>query len=264
MALILMPIAAALIGGFGWDTSKFIVSGLKSLAPVVGMFVFAILYFGIMTDAGMLDPIIDRILKTVGTRPTRIVMGTTLLALLIHLDGSGAVTFLVTIPAMLPLYERLGIDRRVLACAASMAAGVNFLPWTGPMIRASASLKLPILGDLQSADAGAGDRPASSSSRSRGGSGRREETRLGLDKGAAAASCRARTLTEAETGLAPARRTSGSTSSLTLVVIGTMVAMGEKIPPAIMFMVGTCLALIVNYPTSTCSGSGSTLTRAPR
>ena len=41
-----------------------------------------------MTDAGMLDPIIDRILKTVGTRPTRIVMGTTLLALLVHLDGS--------------------------------------------------------------------------------------------------------------------------------------------------------------------------------
>ena len=69
MALILIPIAAALIGGFGWDTSKFIVSGIQSLAPVVGMFVFAILFFGIMTDAGMLDPIIDRILKTVGTRP---------------------------------------------------------------------------------------------------------------------------------------------------------------------------------------------------
>ena len=132
------------IGGFGWDTSKFIVSGIQSLAPVVGMFVFAILFFGIMTDAGMLDPIIDRILKTVGTKPTRIVMGTTLLALLVHLDGSGAVTFLITIPAMLPLYERLGIDKRILACAASMAAGVNFLPWTGPMIRASASLKLPI------------------------------------------------------------------------------------------------------------------------
>ncbi|HEU0147423.1 MAG TPA: SLC13 family permease, partial [Bradyrhizobium sp.] len=144
IALIIIPIIASLAGGFGWDTSKFIVTGLQSLAPVVGMFVFAILFFGIVSDAGMLDPIIDRILRTVGTRPTRIVMGTTLLALLIHLDGSGAVTFLVTIPAMLPLYERLGIDRRILACAASMAAGVNFLPWTGPMIRASASLKLPI------------------------------------------------------------------------------------------------------------------------
>ena len=51
IALILIPLVACLIGGFGWDTSKFIVSGLQSLAPVVGMFVFAILFFGIMTDA---------------------------------------------------------------------------------------------------------------------------------------------------------------------------------------------------------------------
>ncbi|MFX5603058.1 SLC13 family permease, partial [Acinetobacter baumannii] len=80
---------------------------------------FAILFFGIVTDAGMLDPIISRILKTVGSRPTRIVPGTALLALLIHLDGSGAVTFLITIPAMLPLYTRLGIDKRILACVAS-------------------------------------------------------------------------------------------------------------------------------------------------
>ena len=141
IALITIPIIASLVGGFGYDTSKFVLEGLKSLAPVVGMFVFAILFFGVVTDAGMLDPVIDRILRTVGTRPTRIVMGTTLLALLIHLDGSGAVTFLITIPATLPLYDRLGIDKRILACAVSMAAGVNFLPWTGPMIRASAALK---------------------------------------------------------------------------------------------------------------------------
>ena len=144
VALIVIPVAAALVGGFGLETGKFVLAGIQSLAPVVGMFVFAILFFGIVSDAGLLDPIIDRILATVGTRPSRIVPGTTLLALLIHLDGSGAVTFLITIPAMLPLYDRVGIDRRILACAASLAAGVNFLPWTGPMIRASAALKLPI------------------------------------------------------------------------------------------------------------------------
>jgi CitMHS family citrate-Mg2+:H+ or citrate-Ca2+:H+ symporter len=142
VALIAIPIIAALVGGFGLQTSKFIVQGVTAIAPVAGMFVFAILFFGIVTDAGMLDPIISRILKTVGSRPTRIVPGTALLALLIHLDGSGAVTFLITIPAMLPLYNRLGIDKRILACVASLAAGVNFLPWTGPMIRASAALHI--------------------------------------------------------------------------------------------------------------------------
>src|SRR5437764_8860896 len=145
VALIAIPIIASLAGGFGLSTGKFIVLGIQSISPVAGMFIFAILYFGVMTDAGMLDPIIERILRAVGSRPSRIVPGTALLALLIHLDGSGAVTFLITIPALLPMYERLGMDRRILAGVASMAAGVNFLPWTGPMIRASAALRIPTI-----------------------------------------------------------------------------------------------------------------------
>lgn len=140
VALIVVPVIAALAAGFGFQASAFVVAGIQQTAPVAAMFLFAILYFGVMTDAGMLDPIVDRILGAVGTRPTRIVMGTALLALLVHLDGSGAVTFLVTVPAMLPLYERLTMDKRVLACVASMAAGVNFLPWTGPVLRASTAL----------------------------------------------------------------------------------------------------------------------------
>ena len=151
------------------------------------------------------------ILQTVGTQPTRIVMGTTLLALLIHLDGSGAVTFLVTIPAMLPLYERLGMDRRILACAASMAAGVNFLPWTGPMIRASASLQIAGPGDLQSADAGPGVglvfifAAAWWLGRARsGGSGSTRARTLAL--------CRPATLTRSREGACAGRRISGSTS----------------------------------------------------
>ena len=245
IALILIPLVASLVGGFGWDTSKFVVGGLQNLAPVVGMFVFAILFFGVVTDAGMLDPIIDRILRTVGTRPTRIVMGTTLLALLIHLDGSGAVTFLITIPAMLPLYDRLGIDKRILACAASMAAGVNFLPWTGPMIRASASLKLPIpeifnpLVPVQLA--GLVFIFAVSY-----WLGRREEKRLGLTSGASIDLAAQRTLSDAEREL---RRPQNFWINivLTVVVLGTMVALGDKLTPAIVFMVGACLALLINY-----------------
>jgi citrate-Mg2+:H+ or citrate-Ca2+:H+ symporter, CitMHS family len=246
MALILIPIVAALIGGFGFETSKFVVDGLKSLAPVVGMFVFAILFFGIVTDAGMLDPIIDRILRTVGTRPTRIVMGTTLLALLIHLDGSGAVTFLITIPAMLPLYDRLGIDRRILACAVSMAAGVNFLPWTGPMIRASAALKLPI-SDIFNPLIGVQLVGLVFVFAMAYLLGRYEEKRLGLTGAQGDTVMPERKLSEAEQAL---RRPQNFWINLvlTVLVLGTMVWMGEKIPPAIMFMVGTCLALLINYP----------------
>src|SRR5579872_1168076 len=143
-ALAVVPVIASLAGGFGVRTASFMVHGIQSVANVAGMFVFAILFFGVITDAGMLDPIIDWILRRVGNHPPRIVVGTALLALLVHLDGSGVVTFLITVPAMLPLYDRLKMDRRILACAASMAAGVNFLPWTGPMIRSSSALHVPV------------------------------------------------------------------------------------------------------------------------
>jgi citrate-Mg2+:H+ or citrate-Ca2+:H+ symporter, CitMHS family len=144
VALIAVPVVAAVLGGFGFATAKFVVSGIQQIGPVAAMFVFAILYFGVITDAGTLEPLIRAVLRAAGARPTRVVVGSALLALLVHLDGSGAVTFLVTVPAMLPLYDRLRIDRRVLACVVSLAAGVNFLPWTGPMIRASASLHIPV------------------------------------------------------------------------------------------------------------------------
>jgi len=142
-ALILIPVVTSVASGFGLRTSGFILHGIEGMAGVIAMFLFAILFFGVLTEAGMMTPLIRGLLRAIGKRPSRIVPGTLLLALLLHLDGSGAVVFLIVIPALLPLYEEVGIDRKILACAASLAAGVNFLPWTGPTIRAGASLHIP-------------------------------------------------------------------------------------------------------------------------
>ena len=245
VALIAVPIAAALIGGFGFDTGKFVVSGIQAIAPVAGMFVFAILYFGIMSDAGMLDPIIDRILRLVGSRPSRITVGSALLALLIHLDGSGAVTFLITIPAMLPLYDRLGMDRRILACVTSLAAGVNFLPWTGPMIRSAAALHVPvteIFSPLIAVQAiGLVFVFAVSWFL-----GRREEKRLGLSGSAAAAGvAHRRDLSEEECRM---RRPGRFWINLALTVVVMAVMIAGIVDPVVMFMIGTVLALMINYP----------------
>ncbi|AZG86565.1 citrate transporter [Pseudomonas syringae pv. pisi str. PP1] len=244
VALIALPIIAALLAGFGLQTSGFIITGIKNVAPVVGMFVFAILFFGIMTDAGMLDPIIDRILKRVGTRPTRIVMGTALLALLVHLDGSGAVTFLVTIPAMLPLYTRLGMDKRILACVTAMAAGVNFLPWTGPVLRSSAALHVPVSDLFQPLI------PVQIVGlifvfTCAFFLGRREERRLGLGPDNLDVKPHQRVLSDAERELRKARLF-WVNLLLTLVVMGVMIA--GVVDPVVMFMLGTVIALCINYP----------------
>src|SRR5471030_356307 len=244
VALIAVPTVAALAAGFGLSTAKFIVHGVQAIGPVAGMFVFAILFFGILTDAGMLDPIINGILRMVGGKPTRIVMGTALLALLVHLDGSGAVTFLVTIPAMLPLYTRLGMDKRILACVTAMAAGVNFLPWTGPVLRSSAALHVPVADLFQPLI------PVQIVGlvfvfTCAWFLGRREERRLGLGAGASVEVMPQRVLTEAEVALRKPRLF-WLNLVLTVVVMGVMIA--GVVDPVVMFMLGTVLALCINYP----------------
>jgi CitMHS family citrate-Mg2+:H+ or citrate-Ca2+:H+ symporter len=245
VALVAVPTASALVGGFGLNIAQFIVNGLQQIAPVAAMFVFAILYFGVMTDAGVLDPVVDGIMRAVGTRPTRIVMGTALLGLLVHLDGSGAVTFLITVPAMLPLYDRLRMDRRILACVASLAAGVNFLPWTGPTLRASAALHLsttelfrPLI-------------PVQAIGLTFVGVvayalGKREERRLGSSALEGIAACSRHITDEQQTLRRPGRF--WINVALTLLLMAAMVS--GVADPAVTFMVGTATVLVVNYPAS--------------
>ncbi len=241
VGLIGVPVVASLLAGFGLRTGAFMVAGIQSVAPVAGMFIFAILYFGVVTDAGMLDPLIDRILRMMGASPPRIVVGTALLALLVHLDGSGAVTFLVTVPVMLPVYRRLGMDPRILACAASLAAGVNFLPWTGTTVRASSSLHVPLVALF---------RPILPV-QILGlcfvfgicyWLGWKEMKRLGATGEGAA--CVRRQLTDAEKQL---RRPRYVAINLILTVILMAVMISGKVEPVVVFMVGLVCALMVNY-----------------
>lgn len=245
VALVAVPTAAALVAGFGpVKVGGFIVAGVRDVAPVAGMFIFAIIYFGVMADAGLLDPIVDRILRAAGGRPSRIVPGTALLALLIHLDGSGAVTFLVTIPAMLPLYERLGMDRRILACVASLAAGVNFLPWTGPTIRASAALHIPTTALFRPLLAVQGVGLAFVFAVA-WWLGRRESRRLGLDDSVEDGPIGPRELTAEERRLRRPRLF-WLNLALTVALMGWMVA--GKGEPVVGFMIGAVAALVLNYP----------------
>jgi CitMHS family citrate-Mg2+:H+ or citrate-Ca2+:H+ symporter len=240
-ALILMPVTGALAAGFGLQTAKFMVAGISEIAPVAGMFVFAILFFGVMTDAGLLEPLLRRITRLAGSRPSLIVPASALLALLVHLDGSGAVCFLVVIPAMLPLYDRLGMDRRILACAVSLAAGVNVLPWTGPTLRAAAALKIPVMEIFQPL-IGVQLAGLAFVFVACWWMGRREEKRLMLN--AAADGVAATPPRETDTSLQRPRLFLVNLM-LTLVVLGAMIL--SPVPPVVLFMVGTALALLINY-----------------
>ncbi|WP_165311250.1 CitMHS family transporter [Vibrio ziniensis] len=143
VALVLVPIVFGLLAGLGPNLGEYILKGLKGVAPTGIMLTFAILYFSVMNDAGMFDPIIKGIIRFGGKDPVKIAIGTAVIAMVAHLDGSGASTFLVCIPALLPIYDQLGMDRKVLACIAALGAGtMNIVPWGGPSLRAATSLEI--------------------------------------------------------------------------------------------------------------------------
>lgn len=144
--LIIIPIIAALVTGFGLaDIGGFFTEGAEKVMNVVIMFIFAILYFGLMQQVGLFDPLINRMIQITQGNVVTISVGTVIIAAIAHLDGSGATTFLITIPALLPLYQRMKMNPYLLLLLIGGSASImNMIPWAGPLGRAAAVLEMDV------------------------------------------------------------------------------------------------------------------------
>ena len=141
IALIIIPIIFALIGGFATQIGPMMLEGISKLAPTGVMLMFAILYFAIMIDSGLFDPPVRLILKLVKGDPLKVAVGTVALALIVSLDGDGSTTYMICVGAMLPLYSRLKMSPTIMAGLIIMAGGImNMTPWGGPTARAASAL----------------------------------------------------------------------------------------------------------------------------
>ena len=124
---------------------KYLKSGLGTTMPIAVMFIFSILYFTIMSDAGLFDPLVEWLTKKAGHNVVMVTVSTCLIATLAHLDGALASTLLVTVPAMLPVYKRLNMRPVVLLTIIGAAMSImNLLPWGGPTARSAAILKMDV------------------------------------------------------------------------------------------------------------------------
>ncbi|GGX95279.1 citrate:proton symporter [Streptomyces minutiscleroticus] len=142
-ALVLIPALFCVFVGKGAHLGDYVLEGVGDLAPTAAMLMFAIVYFGVMIDVGLFDPIVRGILRFCRADPLRIVIGTALLAAVVSLDGDGSTTFMITVSAMYPLYKRLKMSLVVMTGVAATANGVmNTLPWGGPTARAATALKV--------------------------------------------------------------------------------------------------------------------------
>ena len=122
-----------------------VMDSMKSMTSTAALLMFAIIYFGLMIDVGLFDPLVRFILRKLGNDPAKVVLGTAILAAAVSLDGDGSTTFILTTAAMLPIYLRLKMSPVVLTCVAGLANGtMNILPWGGPTARAATALKLDV------------------------------------------------------------------------------------------------------------------------
>ena len=125
------------------EMGGFIKAGVADVHGTAALFIFSVLFFGIMTDVGMFDRVINALMKKVGSNVVGVALMTCVIAMIGHLDGGGASTFLITIPAMLPVYKRLHMRRTTLLLICVTAMGVmNLMPWGGPTMRAASVLNI--------------------------------------------------------------------------------------------------------------------------
>jgi len=249
-ALILVPIAFALLGGFRAEIGPMMLAGVTALAPTAVMLLFAILFFSLMIDVGLFEPVVRRVVRLVRGDPLRILVGTSILTLLISLDGDGSTTYLIVTSALLPLYRRLGLSRLMLASVIMQAGGVmNILPWGGPTARAASALR------IDAAEIFVPMIPAMI-----GGAawvifvaylfGKRERARVGvLD--AAAMERVGDALDGNGDGVAAAalRRPRLLPFNVVLTISLLVALVAGVLPLPVLFMVAYAIALVVNYPT---------------
>ncbi len=144
-ALLVVPIVFGLLAGAGPGLGEMILKGVGQVAPTALMLSFAVLYFAIMMDAGLFDPLVDKVLAIVGEDPMRISLGTAVLAMLVSVDGDGTTTALIVISAFLPVYRRVGMNPLILATLLGLSNSLmNYVPWGGPSARAATAVHVEL------------------------------------------------------------------------------------------------------------------------
>ncbi|PNI07387.1 citrate:proton symporter [Arthrobacter sp. AFG7.2] len=300
LALIIVPTVFGLFAGAGLGIGDMVMESMKAMTSTAALLMFAIIYFGLMIDVGLFDPLVRFILRKLGNDPAKVVLGTAILAAAVSLDGDGSTTFILTTAAMLPIYLRLKMSPVVLTCVAGLANGtMNIVPWGGPTARAATALNIdvndvfvPMLPSLlagiavvfvfawllglqernrlratqpeiwgvpDTAEAFDGGAPAGGAGTRGGRKGTRTPGAGGPAAGGSSVAVLERTedlvdehdTAMADTALDPNRKTlrpklQWFNLGLTVAVMGMLIA--DLVPLPYVFMVGSAIALLVNFP----------------
>ena len=141
-----IPIITCILIGHGANLNTYITKGIGSISTTGVMFIFSVMFFGIMSEAGAFDPFVTGIIKATRGDPVRLMLGVFFFAAIVHLDGSGVVTCLLVVPPMFPIFKRLKMSNYLLALPLGLAAGImNAVPWGGPTLRAATAIGMDVM-----------------------------------------------------------------------------------------------------------------------
>ncbi len=271
-ALVLVPLVFVLIGSaFGlytaavteqykgvvtvWNQFRIVgewtLAGLKQTSTTAVMLLFAIMYFAIMLNAGLFDPVTKTMLRFAKGDPMKVLFATAVVSAAVSLNGDGTTTTLIVCTAFLPLYRKLGLKIMNLGVLLIMMNTImNLLPWGGPTARAISVLKIdggPVLSALAPGMIVAVIYMLGVSlylgMKERKRVGIVEMTNAEIDELTAPSS-------EEEQALKRPKKV-WINAIMTIVIIAWLIVGGFvsdlAVPSVFLFLVGTALALVINY-----------------
>ncbi|HBK5306601.1 TPA: citrate transporter, partial [Enterococcus faecium] len=122
---------------------NFVLDGISTTSKTGIMLLFAILYFSIMLDAGLFDPITKKMIYFAKGDPMKVLMATAVVAAAVSLNGDGTTTTLICCSAFIPIYKKLNMKLMNLGVLVILQNTImNLLPWGGPTARAMAVLEV--------------------------------------------------------------------------------------------------------------------------
>ena len=91
VVLTLIPTIAALVLGYHpIEITEFIKEGIGTTTSNGILFIFSVIYFGVMSDTGMFDVIVNFLVRRAGNNVIAVTVATAIIATIAHLDGTTA------------------------------------------------------------------------------------------------------------------------------------------------------------------------------
>lgn len=256
-ALVLIPMVFTIIAMITKVSKKgnigdFVLEGIKTTSNTGIMLLFAILYFSIMLDAGLFDPVTEKMILFAKGDPMKVLMATAIVAAAVSLNGDGTTTTLICCSAFIPIYKKLNMKMMNLGVLIILQNTImNLLPWGGPTARAMAVLDVNanILTYLAPGMILSVIYVIFFVARRMG---KKERARLGITELSDEEIERMTMISDPETLSIRRPQNFLFNGILTIILIAWLVAgsfiPAIEMPPLLLFLVGTCIALMVNYP----------------